>query len=159
MLQEEKRLLEKQWEIMITYLMVDGVSQRIKLMRGTQVIESYDIIFGIPQVFGDELKPSPNVVRMTSKERFAHPERGKSEKIGDQLVWNPPQVGTSVRSNSLGEYVMFTNSDLILHGPPLKKEDHQAFPHTCLGLPLSTAKTLYQKTFIGTKISISGEGE
>jgi hypothetical protein len=67
-------------------------------------------------------------------------------------------VGTSVRSNALGEYVLFTNSKLVLHGPPRNAADHEAFPHLCLGLSLDAARNLYRHSFIGTKIlTASGE--
>jgi len=127
-------------------------------MRGEEAVEGYPLYFGIPQIFGGgDVKRLPNVVKITSKERFAHPERGKVDKENGALVWTPPQVGTSIRSNALGEYVMFTDSGLVLHGPPLKKEEHEKFPHVCLGLPLSTAKALYRKSYIGTKILLSYE--
>ena len=153
-LQEDKRLLEKQWEIMTTYLMVDPEARKIHLMRGEQSLESYPIAYAPAQAFGGETKPPPGLVQITSKERFAHPERGKYEEVDGQLQWEPPQVGTSARSNSLGEFVMFTRSSLILHGPPKKVEDHKAFAHYCLGLSAAVAHRLYAHSFIGTKIII-----
>ena len=97
----------------------------------------------------------PSTVRIVSKERFAHPERAKSEMVNGQLQYTPPQVDTSVRSNALGEYVMFTNSRLILHGPPLNSDDHEKFSHICLGLDLDAARKLYNSSFIGTKIILT----
>jgi hypothetical protein len=158
-LQEEKRLLEKQWEIMTTYLTVDTVIQRIFLMRGDQPLESYLIEYVPLKAFAGVAPNVPRVVRVTSKERFAHPERGKSEMVNGQLKWEPPQVGTSVRSNALGEYVLFTNSKLILHGPPKTPEDHEAYPHLCLGLSLDAARNLYQHSFIGSKILLASMKE
>ena len=75
--------------------------------------------------------------------------------VNGQLQWTPPQVGTSVRARALGEFVMFTNSKLILHGPPISEEDHARFPHICLGLDRETARKLYHSSFIGTRIQLS----
>jgi hypothetical protein len=158
-LQEEKRLLEKQWEIITTYLAVDIGLQRIFLMRGDQPLESYLISYVPLKGFGRLPTNVPRVVRIVSKERFAHPERGNSEMVNGKLEWEPPQVGTSVRSNALGEYVMFTSSRLILHGPPRNPEDHEAFPHLCVGLSLDAARSLYQHSFIGTKIVLTSMKE
>jgi len=153
--QEEKRLLEKQLEIMTTYLMVDQETRRISLMRGEQVLKSYPLADVPPRAFGGYNKPFPNILRIISKERFAHPERGRSEMVDGKLQWNPPQVGTSTRSNALGEYVMFTQSGLILHGPPHNAQEHAAFPHLCFELPLAAARDLYRNSFIGTKILLA----
>lgn len=168
-LQEERRLLEKQLEIMTTYLTMDPALRRIFLMRGEQPLESYPVAHIPPRVFPAlgpiALEPAtptvaipgprvslPETARIISKERFAHPERGHSEQVDGELLYNPPQVGTSVRSNALGQYVMFTNSKLILHGPPVLEEDHEKFPHLCLGLDSEAARKLYRGSFIGTKI-------
>jgi hypothetical protein len=153
--QEERRLLEKQWDIMTTYLQINPSLQRIFLMRGDQPLESYLIDYVPIKAFGDLPDTSPRVVRIVSKERFAAPERGKSEMVNGKLQWVPPQIGTSVRSNALGEYVVFTNSHVILHGPPRTLADHEAFPHLCLGLSLEAARKIYQDSFIGTRIVIS----
>ncbi|MBI5629520.1 MAG: hypothetical protein HY921_01410 [Elusimicrobia bacterium] len=154
-LQEEKRLLEKQWEIVSVYLMIDEEAKKIHLMRGEQSLESYPISYAPSHGFGAGLSPTPPpFLQIVSKERFAHPERGKSEQVAGQLQWEPPQVGTSVRSNALGEYVMFTRGALILHGPPRKTEEHGLFPHYCVGLGLGAARKLYLNSFIGTKIWI-----
>ncbi len=96
----------------------------------------------------------PRAAAIMSKERFAHPERPRSEQVGGQLQWEPPQVGTSVRANALGEYVMFTREGLVLHGPPLRAAEHEAYPHLCLSLPAATAARLYAKSFVGTKIAL-----
>ena len=173
-LQEERRLLEKQLEIMTTYLEIDPGLQRIFLMRGEQPLESYLIQFVPPRSFPEEramiasatgqttapaLPAVPSLVRIVSKERFAHPERGKSEQTNALLQYEPPQVGTSVRAHALGEFVIFTNSRLILHGPPLQEADHEQFPHLCLGLDLETARRLYRATFIGTKILLKPQAQ
>ena len=150
--QEEKRLLEKQWEIMTTYLVVDEESHRISLMRGDQILKSYPVTDVPPKSFGNDTRLLPAVLRIISKERFAHPERGQSEMVEGKLVYNPPQVGTSQRSNALGEYVMFTHDGLILHGPPQDEKEHEAFPHHCLELSREAARDLYRNSFIGTKI-------
>jgi len=151
-LEEEKRVLEKQWEIMSTYLQLDEDARKIHLMRGDQSLESYSVSVSTPRAFGGVAEPIPNIVQITSKERFAYPERGSYQEAGGQLVWTPPQVGTSVRANALGEFVTFTNGPLILHGPPRKPEEHAAFPHYCLELSLATARKLFLNTFIGTRV-------
>ncbi len=150
-LQEERRLVEKQWEILFTYLMLDKDARKMHLMRGEQFLESYPIQHAPPKAFGD-VKPLPALVQITSKERFAHPERGRYEEENGKLQWEPPQVGASPRANALGEYVMFTNSALILHGPPKSRKEHDAYPHYCLGLSLGQAKRLYARGFIGMKL-------
>ena len=91
---------------------------------------------------------------ISSKERFASTERPRTEQVGGQLQWEPPQVGTSLRANALGEFVVFTKEGLVIHGPPLKTVEHEAFPHVCLSLPAPTARRLYSQSFIGTKIVI-----
>jgi hypothetical protein len=158
-LQEEKRLLEKQWEIMTTYLYLDPALRRITLMRGDQPLESYPVRYYPPEAFAISVSSAPAaklpaVVRIVSKERFAAPERGQSAMVDGRLEWTPPQVGTSVRSNALGEFVMFTSSRLILHGPPVKTADHAQYPHYCLGLSREAARLLYRHSFVGTKIMI-----
>jgi len=153
--QEERRLLEKQWDILITYMTIQIPLQRIFLMRGDQPLESYLMNYVPLKVFGGLPATVPRIARIVSKERFAHPERGKSEMVNGKLQWEPPQVGTSVRSNALGEYVIFTNSRLILHGPPKNEVDHEAFPHLCIGLSLEAARNLYQHSYIGTKIVLT----
>lgn len=139
---------------MSTYLLVDEGDKKIHLMRGEQSLESYPIEYVPPQSFGEGAKAPATVSTIISKERFAHPERGKSEQVDGQLQWEPPQVGSSVRANALGEFVMFTRGSLILHGPPKKAEEHKAFAHYCLGLSLAVARRLYNSCYIGTKIVI-----
>jgi len=182
-LQEERRLLDKQLEIMTTYLVVNPALQRVFIMRGDQPLQSYLIDYiplrSFPTLTSSPADVSggsstltsldsglqsagmtaklklPSVVRIVSKERFAHPERGKSEVVNGQLQYTPPQVDTSVRSNALGEYVMYTNNRLIIHGPPLNTDDHEKFSHICLGLDLDAARKLYNSSFIGTKIYLT----
>jgi hypothetical protein len=154
-LQEERRLLEKQLEIMTTTLLIDPALQRIFLLRADQPLQSYLISYLPLRAFGGAPETLPPSARIISKERFAHPERGKSDEVNGTLQWTPPQVGTSVRSNALGEFVMFTNSPLIIHGPPLNEEDHEKFPHICLGLDQEAARKLYRASFIGTRIALS----
>jgi hypothetical protein len=151
-LSEEKRLLEKQWEIMTTYLLVDPANDRVQVMRGEQAYETWPLGGNKPRVVGGEKKPLPKLATIDSKERFAHTERGKSEQIGGRLDWEPPQVGTSMRASALGESVMFTKEGLILHGAPLKAAEHEAYPHLCLILPAATARRLYGRSFIGTRV-------
>jgi hypothetical protein len=153
-MQEERRLLEKQWEIVSTYLLVDTDARKIHLMRGEQSLESWPIADAPAEALGGETRSLPKESIIISKERFAHPERAKSEEVAGQLQWEPPQVGTSVRANALGEYVMFTRGPLVLHGPPKKDAEHKAFAHFCLGLSLASARKLYNSAYIGTKIVI-----
>ena len=150
-LQEEKRLLEKQWEIMTTYLLIDLSEQKIHLMRGDQSLKSFALSYS-SAALGGVASPLPQTLWIVSKERFAHPERGVSEQKDGQLQYEPPQVGTSVRANALGEFVMFFTGGLVLHGPAKRQADHAAFPHHCAGLSLAAAKKLYSETFIGTKL-------
>lgn len=162
-LQEERRLLEKQYEIMTTYLMINPALQRVFLMRGDEPLNSYLISYIPLKRFAVEVSTAPlpdlpATVRIISKERFAHPERGRSEVVDGVLQWTPPQVGTSVRSRALGEYVMFTNSALILHGPPVDDEAHEQFPHACVGLSREAAQRLYRGSFIGTRVLLQTRG-
>lgn len=152
-LQEEKRLLEKQLEIMTTYLLVDPAAGKVHVMRGEQALQSLPLGEGAPRAYGDA-KPSAALAAIVSKERFANPERPKSVQLGAQLQWEPPQVGESARANALGEFVVFTRGPLILHGPPKKAEEHAAFPHVCLELSLAAARRLYHETYIGTKVML-----
>lgn len=153
-LSEEKRLLEKQWEIMTTYLLVDPANDRVEVMRGEQAFETWPLKGAAPRAVGGEKKPLPKVATIVSKERFAHAERGKSEVTGGKLDWEPPQVGTSARARALGEHVLFTREGLVIHGPPLDKAEHEAYPHLCLTLPAATARRLYERSFIGTRVML-----
>jgi hypothetical protein len=150
-LQEEKRLLEKQWDIMTTYLLINLPERKIQLMRGDQALNSFALAYS-SAALGGITQPLPQTPWIVSKERFAHPERGVSEQKDGKLQYEPPQVGTSVRANALGEYVMFFTGGLILHGPAKRQADHQAFPHYCAGLSRGAAKKLYSESFIGTKL-------
>lgn len=153
-LSEEKRLLEKQWEIMTTYLLVDLKDDRVQVMRGEQAFETWPLDGARPRAAGGDARPIPRLSTIISKERYAHPERGKSEQVDGRLDWEPPQVGTSQRASALGENVLFTKEGLILHGPPLKKAEHEAYKHLCLTLPAATARRLYARSFIGTRVMI-----
>ena len=151
-LQEEKRLLEKQWDIMTTYLLIDQPERKIHLMRGDQSLKSFALSYS-SAALGGMAAPLPQAVWIVSKERFAHPERGVSEQKDGQLQYEPPQVGTSLRANALGEFVMFFTGGLVLHGPAKRTEDHDAFPHHCAGLSRAAAGKLYGETFMGTKLA------
>ena len=153
-LSEEKRLLEKQWEIMTTYLLVDVAGDRVQVMRGEQAFETWPLNRARPRSIGGDKKPLPRIATIVSKERYAHAERGKSEVTSGRLDWEPPQVGTSARARALGEYVLFTREGLIVHGPPLDKAEHEAYPHLCLALPAATARRLYERSFIGTRVML-----
>jgi hypothetical protein len=105
-LQEEKRLLEKQWEIMTTWLLIEPAASRIHLMRGDQSLKSFSLSYS-SAAFGGVTGALSSPLEMFSKERFAHPERGVFEQVDGALRWVPPQVGSSVRASALGEFVMF----------------------------------------------------
>ncbi|OGR87998.1 MAG: hypothetical protein A3A86_06760 [Elusimicrobia bacterium RIFCSPLOWO2_01_FULL_60_11] len=150
-LQEEKRLLEKQLEIMTTSIKVDPAEQKISLMREDNASKSFKLAFTSTQPV-TEAQMKSRSLRVTSKERFAHPERGKAEEKDGVLTWTPPQVGESARSNALGEFVLFTNSNIIIHGPFKKEQEHAAYPHACLGLSREDAARLYRGSFIGNRI-------
>jgi hypothetical protein len=156
-LSEEKRLLEKQLEIMSFWIRLDEEGDKIHLMRGDQTAESLPLAGARPRVVGTEARALPRSATILSKERFASTERPKSDQVGGLLQWEPPQVGTSVRANALGEFVLFTREGLVLHGPPLKAAEHEAFPHLCLALPRPAASRLYMQSFLGTKILLSAE--
>jgi len=155
-LSEEKRLLDKQLEIMSLWVRLDDEGDKLHLMRGDQIAESLVLAGATARVVGGETRPLPKTAAIVSRERFASPERPKSEQVGGQLQWEPPQVGTSVRASALGEYVLFTKEGLVIHGPPLKEAEHEAFAHLCLSLPRAVASRLYAQTFIGTKVLLDG---
>lgn len=152
-LQEEKRLLEKLLEIITTYLEIDEASGKIRLMRGDHALNDYPFAYAPLKIFGSPAQKMPPSSRVTSKERYANPERGKVQELNGKLSWDPPQVGKDPRSGGLGEYVLFTDGPLILHGPPPAKALHEAYPHICAGLTAHTARLLFENTFVGTKIS------
>lgn len=154
-LSEEKRLLEKQLEIMSLWIQFDAQADKIHFMRGDQVAESLSLAGARPRVIGAEARPLPRFAAIMTKERFASTERPKSEQVAGLLQWEPPQVGASVRASALGEFVLFTKEGLVIHGPPLKKAEHEAFAHLCLSLPRTVAARLYAQSFVGTKILLA----
>lgn len=156
-LSAEKRLLEKQLEIMSLWLRLDAEADKIHLVRGDQIAESLGLAGALPRAAGGETRPLPKSATILTKERFASTERPKSEQVGGQLQWEPPQVGTSVRATALGEFVLFTKEGLVIHGPPLREAEHEAFAHLCLSLPRAVAARLYSQTFVGTKILLPAE--
>lgn len=156
-LSEEKRLLEKQLEIMSLWIRLDEENDKVHLVRGDQIAESLLLAGARPRVVGAETRAMPRNATIISKERFASTERPRSDQVGGQLQWEPPQVGTSVRASALGEFVLFTKEGLVLHGPPLKEAEHEAFPHLCLALPRAVAARLYSQSFVGTKILLAAE--
>ncbi|MDP3543893.1 MAG: hypothetical protein Q8T11_15605 [Elusimicrobiota bacterium] len=158
-LSEEKRLLEKQLEIMTFWVRVDEDSDRLNLMSGDQTVESRPLEGARARAVGAPARPLPRAAVIVSKERFAATERPRSAEVGGLLQWEPPQAGTSVRANALGEFVLFTKEGLVLHGPPLKAPEHEAFPHLCLSLPRAAASRLYMRSFIGTKILLSADAK
>ncbi|MBI3288786.1 MAG: L,D-transpeptidase [Elusimicrobia bacterium] len=152
---EEKRLLEKQLEIMSLWIRVDQAADKAHLIRGEQIAESLPLSGARVRAVGAETRALPGAGTIASKERFASTERPRSEQVGGQLQWEPPQVGTSQRASALGEFVMFTKEGIIIHGPPLKVAEHEAFAHLCLSLPIAVARRLYAQSFVGTKIQIT----
>lgn len=161
---QEKRLLEKQWEIMTFWIRLDEAAGKIHLMRGDQISESLAFAGARLRAVGAEKRVLPAAATIISKERFASTERPRFEQVGGQLQWEPPQVGTSVRARALGEFVMFTKEGLVIHGPPLfgrasKETEHEAFPHACLSLPAAAARRLYAASFVGTKILLATEAK
>lgn len=158
-LSEEKRLLEKQLEIMTFWVQLDEAADRMHLMSGDQAAESLLLAGARARAVGEPARPLPRSAAIISKERFAGTERPKSAQVGGLLQWEPPQAGTSVRANALGEFVLFTKEGLVLHGPPLKALEHEAFPHLCLSLPRAVAARLYSRSFVGTRILLSPGGK
>lgn len=152
---EEKRLLEKQLEIMSLWIRLDEENDKVHLVRGDQTAETLALAEARARAVGGEARPLPKSATVVSKERFASPERPKSEQVGGQLQWEPPQVGTSVRASALGEHVLFTKEGLVVHGRPLKEAEHEAYPHLCLSLPGPVARRLYERSYVGTKILLS----
>lgn len=152
-LQEEKRLLEKQLEIMTTYLEADEGAAKIHLLRGDQALKSFSFTSPL-RILGGEKRAVGQVYRITSKERYAYIERGKAEATSAGLNWNPPQVGDGPRASPLGEYVLFTDGPLVLHAPVAGAALHSAYPHLCAGLTFNSAKRLYESVFIGNKLLI-----
>lgn len=151
-LSEEKRLLEKQLELMSLWIRFDEAADKIHLMRGEQSAETLLLAGARPRAVGGDTRALPRSASIVSKERFAATERPKTDPAGGLLQWEPPQVGTSVRASALGEFVLFTREGLVLHGPPLKAAEHEAYPHLCLVLPRAAANRLYSSSFIGTKL-------
>lgn len=151
-LQEEKRLLEKQLEIMTTYLELNEETGKIALMRGDHSLKDYPFQYSPLKSFGPGRQAMPAAARIISKERYAHPERGRVEEADGKLTWEPPQVGKDPRSGGLGEFVLFTDGPLIIHGPAPQKKLHEAFPHVCPGVTAYAARALYENVFVGTKI-------
>lgn len=158
-LSEEKRILEKEWDILTTYLVVDPEMDKIFVMHGDSAFETWPLDHARATAVGKETRALPKFATIISKEKFAHPERGKSDVVGGKLDWDPPQVGTSARARALGEDVLFTREGLIIHGPPLDKAEHDAYPHLCLTLPLATARHIYARSFIGTRIYFKSDAK
>lgn len=156
---EETRLLQKQWEIMSTWLRLDEEGDKVHLMNGDQTAVSLPLQGARPRQVGGIDRPLPRLATIISKERYASPERPVADVSAGLLNWEPPQVGASVRANALGEYVMFTREGLIVHGPPKKEAEHEAYPHLCLSLPAPSARRLYASSFIGTRILLRPENE
>lgn len=151
-LSEERRQLEKQWELLITTLALDVKGGRLKVMRGDQAAREYPAGPVVCWSAAGSAAKAPKWAVVNSKERFAHPERGKVEMLDGKLNWTPPQVGPASRSAALGEFVAFTNTPLILHAPSKDAKAHEAYPHCCLPMTPATAKKVYDSVAVGTRV-------
>src|SRR5258708_16660341 len=89
-LQEERRLLEKQLEIITTTLFINPALQRIFLMRAEQPLQSYLLSYIPLRSFGGAPVILPPTVRILSKERFPHPEPAKSHTLNAPPPALPP---------------------------------------------------------------------
>ncbi|MBI4056073.1 MAG: L,D-transpeptidase [Elusimicrobia bacterium] len=156
-LADEKRQLEKQWDILITYLMLDAETGKLKLMKGDQAAKNYKV--EPVQCWGNYILENNKPITVTSKERFAHPERGRVEIQEGQLNWIPPQVGPASRNLALGEHVLFTNTSLILHAPAKDKQQHEAYPHCCIPMRSGTAKQVYDAVYVGSRILVPNDSQ
>lgn len=154
-LSEERRQLEKQAELLATHLEIDPAGV-IKVMKGGQTAKEYSVgelscWEGSPT--GGTLK-APKTAVVTSKEFHAHPERGRVELQNGQLLWTPPQTGSVERTAALGQYVIFTNTPLIIHLPSKDRQAHEAYRHCCIPLAATSARKLYGSVFIGARLSM-----
>jgi hypothetical protein len=156
-LAEERRLLEKQLELLETrFVAADG---KLKAVRAERVSQEFGLA-GQATCWAEEGAPSvvvPASAQVTAKEFYAHPERGKVEMKDGTLIWTPPQVGTVSRQEGLGQYVLFTNTSLVVHLPPRDKVAHESYAHCCLPLDKKTAKSAYDAVFIGARLALQAE--
>lgn len=156
-LAEERRSLEKQLELLETrFLVADG---KLKAVRAERVSQEFALA-GPATCWAEEGAPSvvaPAAAQVTAKEFYAHPERGRVEMKDGALIWTPPQVGTVSRQEGLGQYVLFTNTPLVLHLPPRDKAAHESYAHCCLPLDKKSAKSAYDAVFIGARLAVQGE--
>lgn len=152
---EERRQLEKQAELLNTRLQVDPAG-RIRVMKGDQAIKEYATgkLSCWDGLSGNGALRPPKSAAVTSKEFHAHPERGKVDLQEGRLLWTPPQVGSVERASALGQYVIFTNTPLILHLPSKDQKAHEYYRHCCLALAAASARKVYDSVFIGARISI-----
>lgn len=154
-LSEERRQLEKQAELLATHLAIDPAG-RIRVMKGEQTAKEYAVegLSCWEGVSGGGALKAPKAAVVTSKEFHAHPERGKVDLQDGRLLWTPPQTGSVERTAALGQYVIFTNTPLIIHLPSKDRKSHEAYRHCCLPLAASSAKKVYGSVFIGARLSI-----
>lgn len=155
-LAEERRLLEKQLELLETRFTV--ADAKLKAVRAERVAQEFSLA-GPPACWGGPDAPPalPAAAHVTAKEFYAHPERGKVEMKDGALIWTPPQVGTVSRQEGLGQYVLFTNTPLVIHVPPRNKAAHESYAHCCLPLDKKSAKSAYDAVFIGARLALQGE--
>lgn len=145
---EERRLLEKQLELLETrFAAGEG---KLKALRAERVSQEFPV--GPLACYGEAVAAPAAVV--TAKEFYAHPERGKVEMLEGTLRWTPPQVGTVSRQEGLGQYVIFTNTSWIAHLPPKDKAKHEGYAHCCIPLARKTAKQAYDASFIGSRWTV-----
>lgn len=147
-LAEEKRQLEKQWDLLTIYLMFDPNEGKLHIMRGDQALRTFP---AGPVTCSSGTFKLDKIYAVSSKERFPHPERGKVEFVEGQLKWIPPQQSAD-RSAALGEHVLFTNGPLILHAPSKDPTQHDAYPHCCMGIGAPAAGRIYSEVFVGSKL-------
>lgn len=155
---EERRQLEKQLELLTTRLQVDPIG-RIRVMKGEQAVKEYAAgkLACWDGLSGNGTLKAPKNAFITSKEFHAHPERGKVELQDGRLFWTPPQVGSVERTSALGQYVVFTNTPLILHLPSKDRKSHESYRHCCLPLAADSARKIYGSVFIGARIYVEPE--
>lgn len=145
---EEKRQLEKQWDLLTIYLLFDPNDSKLHIMRGDQALRTLP---AGPLSCSSGTFKLDRIYTVSSKERFPHPERGRVDLQDGQLKWTPPQQAAD-RSTALGENVLFTNGPMIFHAPSKDKAQHDAYPHCCLGLAAAAASKIYGEVFVGSKL-------
>jgi hypothetical protein len=154
-LNEEKRQLEKQAELLSMHFKTDPAGG-FRVMKGDQAIKDYktkELSCWQGESAEVALKV-PKTALVTAKEFHAHPQRGKVDLQNGRLLWTPPQTGLVERTAALGKYVIFTNTPLIIHLPSADRRSHEAYRHCCLPLEPAGAKKVYDSVFVGARIAV-----